>query len=419
MMIWGALAVAWIAMTGEVELGHQAFRDGRFEQAEQLLTEALADPDVPNADRGRVLLARIAAASGDGQAMAEHLAEIDALASDDPYVLFWTADLISDRERMRALLERYIEIAPEEQADWVEAARGRLRLDAALGDREIWRRSDAPETITLPLRMSWDDRGRILGFIIEVQLGEKKKPVKLMLDTGSTGLFLVERVAKKHGAEWLSEETAFGGGGDKRHRNRRGILSQLRVGDLRYEEVLVGTTRRELEPYGRYHGLIGIQAFRGYAMQLDLVRQQLLLRRIDEAQESTEQGQPYWMISGQMLVRAAADGAQEGLFLFDTGASWSILGSRYAATIEGTQQQATRDVRGFGGKVEGASIVEGATVRFDGQSSRGEALRAFDLSLRSAVADVTISGFVGLDLMMENRVEIDTMAQRVRLVTAD
>ena len=76
-------------------------------------------------------------------------------------------------------------------------------------------------------------------------------------------------------------------------------------------------------------------------------------------------------------------------------------------------------MRGFGGKVVGATVLRGAEVRFAGQGSGGGALRAFDMAVRSAVSDVEVSGFVGLDLLSEMQVTIDTVGQRVAVEPTD
>jgi hypothetical protein len=155
---------------------------GRFERAYRALTQAVelstAGEGGELPDRAYLLLARMEMAAGRAQQSADWLSRFDPAVSRDPYVLFWSAELIGSRERMRALLEQYIGLAPKGHEDWVEASRGRLRLDNALGDRPIWQAETLPERMSLPLRLSWDDRGRLLGYVIEVQIGEGKKPVK-------------------------------------------------------------------------------------------------------------------------------------------------------------------------------------------------------------------------------------------------
>ncbi len=390
--------------------GGELLRAGRLLEAEAMLAPLEADPDAP--PRGLIALARLRAASGRHAEAAALAATALERGGNDPLVLFWAAESIGDRARAIDLLERYLALDPQDQDDWVEAARGTLRLHRALGDREVWIPVQTPQRIVLPLRLAWDDSGRKLGYVVEARIGHKAKPVKLMLDTGSTGLFLVERMARKRGFQFLAEETAFGGGGDKRHRNRRGLFPVFRLGGLAYEAALAGTTRTELEPYGRYHGLLGIQALSGYRAVLDLRNQRLTLTRIADDGASPE-GEPFWMFSGQMLVRAATAGGPPGLFLFDTGASWSILSRDYAARLDGVRHEPTSDLRGFGGKVADASIVAGAEVRFGGLTSGSGGLRSFDMSVRSDVGGVEVSGFIGLDLLDEVRVTIDTVSQRV------
>ena len=119
---------------------------------------------------------------------------------------------------------------------------------------------------------------------------------------------------KKAGLVPLAEETVFAGGGSGRTRSSRGILPSLAIGDLVFRDALVTTTRDELDPQGRIHGVLGVQAFAGYAITLDLDRGRLVLA----SPPAEAFGEPYWSVGGQMLVRAKAEAAPgDGLFLFD------------------------------------------------------------------------------------------------------
>ncbi|NIL99755.1 MAG: hypothetical protein GTN89_02095, partial [Acidobacteria bacterium] len=271
--------------------GSALLRAGRLIEADAVLAALEETEEAP--PRGLIALARLRGARGRHQEAAE-LAERALLdGADDPVVQFWAAESVADRDLSIELLERFVAAEPKGADDRLEAARGTLRLQDALGDRQVWVPLAAPERVVVPLRLVWDDQGRKLGYVVEARIGPKDKPVKLMLDTGSTGLFLVERMARKRGFEFLSEETAFGGGGDKRHRNRRGLFSSFRLGEVRFGEALAGTTRSELEPYGRFHGLLGIQALSGYRAVLDLKAQQLILTRTTSDDVS---GEPFWMV---------------------------------------------------------------------------------------------------------------------------
>lgn len=390
--------------------GSALLRAGRLMEAHAVLAVLETDPHPP--PRGLIALARLRAARGLHEEAADLAARALERGDVDPLVLFWAAESIGDRGRGIELLERYLALKPRGQEDRIEAAQGALRLQQALGEREIWVPTASPDRVVLPLRLVWDDYGRKLGYVVEARIGPKDKPVKLMLDTGSSGLFLVERMARKRGFEFLAEDTAFGGGGDQRHRNRRGLFSSFRLGELRFSDALAGTTRRELEPYGRYHGLLGIQVLAGYQALLDLPNQELILTRTNDSR-SEPQGEPFWMLSGQMLVNATVRNGRPGLFLFDTGATWSILSKRFAASLEGLRSEPTAGLRGFGGAVEDVSIVRGTAVYFDGLDGGKNGLRSFDMSVRNGVGGVEVSGFIGLDLLNDVRITIDTVAQWV------
>jgi tetratricopeptide (TPR) repeat protein len=392
--------------------GRVLLRAGRLRESAEVLGPLADDPQAPGA--GLISLARLRGFRGHHEEAAVLAERAIERSPDDPFCLFWAAEMVPDRDRSNELIRRYLELAPEEHEDWIVAARGTLGMRDVLGDRQVWRVSRAPERVELPLRRVWNDNRNMLGYVVEARIGPRDKPVKLMLDTGSTGLFLVERMARKRGFEFLAEETAFGGGGDQRHRNRRGLFSSFRLGELRFEDALAGTTKSELEPYGRFHGLLGIQALSGYRATLDLKEQKLILVRDDSAPDDFS-GDPFWMVSGQMLVEAEAGQTERGLFLFDTGATWSILSNRFARGLDGVRMERIRGLRGFGGEIEGASVVRGTEVRFSGLTSGAEALRAFDMTLRNAVAAVEVSGYIGLDLLGGTRITIDTVSQEVRV----
>ena len=145
---------------------------------------------------------------------------------------------------------------------------------------------------------------------------------------------------------------------------------------------------------------------------LDLPNQELVLTRTDDS-SSDPASEPFWMVSGQMLVNASVRNGRPGLFLFDTGATWSILSKRFAALLADVRSEPTTGVRGFGGAVEGASIVSGTAVLFGGLAGGENGLRSFDMSVRSEVGGVEVSGFIGLDLLTDVRITIDTVAQWV------
>jgi hypothetical protein len=233
----------------------------------------------------------------------------------------------------------------------------------------------------------------------------------LLIDSGSSGLFVVARVARKRGFETLAEETVFGGGGDRRHPSRRGLFPTFELGELAFRDALATTVDQEIDPAGRYQGVIGLSVFDGYRVTIDLQRARLILDRARPPMDGTR----YWTFSGQMLVQAAARGAGRGLFLLDTGSTTSVLNRSYADAIPRVAVVEGARVHTVGGWIEGAARVRGTSLLFQGLDTGGGELLAIDLSLRSRLCGVEISGYLGLDLLGGRRLVVDTVARRVRV----
>jgi len=395
-------------------LGQALFRAGRLGQIDAILAADAAREDAPA--RTLLVLGRLRAAEGREAEAIELMNRAVAAAPDDREVLYWAGGSTTTRAVALQRIERYLAISEGDDPDRIEAARGSVDILRALGERAVWVAEKRPERVELPLTRIWDmTTGVMQGFVVRVQLGEKGKPVRLLLDSGSPGLFVIWRIARKRGFVPLAERTAFGGGGDRRHRTVRGTFGSVEMGGLRFVEALASTNRQELDPTGRYHGLLGLAVFNGYRVTLDLKRGRLLL----EPPESPAKGDPYWTVEGQMLVRAELNGGQSGLFLFDSGATHTAVHTELAARVEGARLGAASVVYGFGGQLAGVRRLEGVEVRFQSLSSGRKPLNAADFSMRSRLGGVEISGFLGLDLLADAIVVIDTDERRVSLRRAE
>ena len=392
-------------------LGEALYRAGALGEARATLEPLAASPSPP--PRALMTLGLVRVAEGREDEGAKLMDRALSLAPEDRDVVLSAAGAAPSRARAGELLERYLMLSPGDDPDRIEGARGTLRLYAALGERRVWVPASRPRSLELPLRPLIDRGGKTTGFIAELSPGQGK-PVRVLLDTGSSGLFMLERIALGAGFASLAEETTFGGGGEGRQPSRRGLIPAVGLGELRFEDALASTTTQEIEPTGRYHGVLGLSVFDGYLVRLDLARGRLSL----ESPPETAEGSPYWTVSGQMLVEAATSSGQAGLFLFDTGAARSLLS---LALLESGSAQASGEpatVRTYGGPMSGARTVRGVRLRFQGLENQEAVLNAADLAQRSRLGGVEISGFLGLDLLNRARITIDTKHRRLSVTKA-
>ena len=390
-------------------LGEALFRAGRLAEAEALL--APIDEGAAACGRELAVLGLLRAAAGRHDEAGALMERAVAAAPEDPSVLLRAADVVS-RARAIDLLERYLAHSDGEDPDRIEAAHGAIDTLRALGERETWVLERAPERIDVPLQLI-GVQGRLTAAVVRVELGDPPRPVRLLLDTGSPGLFLVSRIARKRGFETLVEATAFGGGGDERHKDPRGIVPRFALGELAYRNALATTTEVELDATGRWQGVLGLAIFEGYLAEIDLARGRLRLERAD-AVRSVPDALRFWTVSGQMLVEARARDGEPGLFLFDTGASVSVLDLAYAGNIDGVDVREPAGMSGYGGPLTEARLARGARVLLGGLDSGDGPLRATDLSLRSRIGGVELRGFVGLDVLGGRRWLVDWSARTVR-----
>ncbi|HXV76030.1 MAG TPA: aspartyl protease family protein [Candidatus Polarisedimenticolaceae bacterium] len=397
-------------------LAEALFRAGELAESEALLVPIVERPDAPA--RAQLTLGRLYDARGRSADAVDRMDRAVAAADDDPWVMYWSADATRSRAEAIERLERYVELAGPDDEDRIEAAEGSLRLYRALGETPIWVDENRPERAELPLRQLWDPTtSATIGYVIEARIGDKDKPVKLLLDTGSPGLYVIDRIADKRGFRELSLQTTFGGGGDRRHATRRGFFDSFAVGELSFRSALATAAKHEIDPLGRFHGVVGISIFNGYRVTLDLAAERLVLAPIDEEPAA---GAPYWVVGGQWLVEASIvpDG-RSGLFLLDTGATRSLLS---LALLDGLAAAVVRqgaEVHGFGGMIDGAREVDGVRLDFHGLGVGPGGLRAADLSLQSKMGGVELSGFVGLDLLEGPVITIDTERRTVRVEAND
>jgi len=395
-------------------LAEALLRAGRLQESESLLT-GLVGKDSGSA-RARVAQARIEGSRGRLDRAAALAGQAVALAPSDPAVLFRSAELAPDRATTREWLERYLGCSEGDDPDRILAARGTLAALAQLGERRVWQSVDRPRRLAIPLRALGGSGGRPVGYLLEAGVGDaRQKPLRLLFDTGSTGLFLTQRAANKRGFEPLAQETTFGGGGGRRHTTQRGLLPRLSFGDLAFADALASALAGGVDPRRRFKGMIGLAPFEGYRITSDLDEGTLVL---DADADLLQDGRPYWTFAGQLLVEAGERRGARGLFLLDSGASQTVVSRSFLARVEGATIEGPAGLRVFGGRAVEARMVQGVEIELEGRSTGEGPLPSVELGLRSRLGGVEISGFLGLDLLHGRRISIDTRTRRLAVSEA-
>lgn len=387
-------------------LGEALYRAGHIEDAGRAVEPIVAGGAPPA--RALAVLGLVRSAQGRADEGAGLMDRALALAPEDRWVVYQAAGAAPSRAETVRRLERYLALSAGDDPDRIEGARGTIRTNKALGERPVWISTARPDRVEVPLRAIGDGAGGITGYVVEASVGEGRK-VWVLLDSGSGGLFVVERAVRKAAPEPLAEETIFAGGGSGRDSSKRALLPAFSLGGLAFKDAVITITPREIEPTGKYLGVLGLAIFDGYRITLDLKRGRLVLERDAPPLE----GDPYWEVSGQMLVETGA-GQARGLFLLDTGASRSVVSTMFAESVPGSRIGPESPVRTYGGKVPDARAATGIALEFRGLPGSAKPKTAFDLTMRSRLAGVEISGFLGLDVLSGHVIVIDTVRRKIR-----
>ena len=403
-------------------------RAGRPGAAAALLSASTTERMSP---RGAIVQARLDVASGRGEGVAARLMQATQRAPGDPEVLYWAGELSADRDQAIGWLSRYLEVGSDEPADRRRAVEGALRVLREAERRQVatWQVQSRPERVDLQLRPIWSRS--IEGYVLQARLSSGRRKTPLLFDTGSSGLFVLERAVRKLDFEPLAEREVQGGGGDGRHRSVSGTTSALRLGELQWRRPLVKTVPGELDPTGRFHGLLGLQPFHGYRVRVDFPKGRLELRQVSESESDADAdaaeaeaeaeaegdaGARYWWFSGQLVVEATVNGDEPTLLVLDTGAVRTTLSLELAEHLERLRIAGDARLRGFGGVVQGR-MIRGAEVRFGAARTSGD-LPAIGLQAAGRLGGVEIGGLLGLDALAEGVLEFDTVAQRVSWVAS-
>jgi tetratricopeptide (TPR) repeat protein len=392
----------------DAALGEALWRAGRLVEGGAALARAA---QAPGAD-GRTLAAAAMARAAEG-----HSDEARALleralerAPEDPYVLYRAAMAAADRAGAVEILERYLAKGESQDAELLQGARHTIDLYRTLGERPVWIVAARPDRVEIPLRAVPAGGGLAAGYVLEARVKDGKR-LKLLLDTGASGLFAVERILSRGGFAPLSRDTVYGGGGRGSAASKRGLLAEIEFGGLKYKDALVSASSEELHPSGAFHGVIGLSVFSGYRVTLDLERGRLVLDR-SETPVSGE-SERYWVVSGQMLVEVRTGSGETALMVLDTGASRSVLSKEFARALPEAKVGGSAVARGYAGPHPDAQTVKGVRLEFLGLEDRGDAKTAVDFAQRSRIGGVELSGLLGMDVLDGNVLVIDPGSHRV------
>ncbi len=299
------------------------------------------------------------------------------------------------------------------------------------------------------------DARHMRGIGLSVRLNDQY--VRLLLDTGGSGIIVSHKIAEKADLTRISTRH-FGGLGDHGMQSGYSALADhIRVGDLEFQDCIVSVL--DSDSVVDQDGLIGANVFAKYLVDLDLPEMRLKLsplpKRPDETvtpkslnSEGEEQAAPeqkqsgtdasassasksgpvrptpethlprdryiapemtYWTkmfrIGHLVLLPTSVNFSDPVLFGLDTGSAVNILSARAQKDIEKFSPEIHAPLSGLSGEVNRGYFTK-ATLTF-GYSRWSVGMLAIDLSSQSRRVGTEVSGLLGFGMLRRFEIRLD------------
>ncbi|HKY33302.1 MAG TPA: aspartyl protease family protein [Candidatus Polarisedimenticolia bacterium] len=285
----------------------------------------------------------------------------------------------------------------------------------------ILERSAAPEVnyvaplageARVPLELDADGR-----FYVRADL-PGRRGLRLLLDTGASGMVLSETVARSMGMKLQEFSESAGLGGLTRHSHPI-LLRRIEVGGVRARELMATASNLPPGVDGILNPTIFAPPGSGVVVELHPSRHRLMFRR--EPASSPAQGSGWvsipYLADGYHIIFRVVLAGQAAMALLDTGAAVELIDRSVLRRLPGavilSSHEAGTSLIGFGGQIDDAETVDAVPLRIAGRNMVSRRLFLVDLNEESFRFQVDLDAIVGIARLREFDLRIDPGAGRL------
>ncbi len=402
----------------ETVLGMAAYRRGELSEAERHFRLALG---TESGYAGALLgLGRILDVVSKFKTARDFYQAAYRSAPNDPECIL--AGLANQQEGAEhiATLERVASIY-DPQTREARGLRAHIELDKTAGDRKLRQLQSEYRHYDLKLiDLMRDPRTRqAVGLVVEIN----QKKVKLLLDTGASGIAVSPRSAKSAGLEFGDETYELRGVGDRAAGNGRSSLAvDVRIGELRLKDVPIQAAAGV--SVGGHDGVIGADIFRDFLIGIDFVHDRLSLdpfperppEHLGDAPNVSPAGFTRVFRFGNHLVLPTLVNNNKGhLFLIDSGSSQSLIDASTARQTTKIYADDRTRISGVQGDVNKVARADTVSLVFAGFQQDNPDLLAFDMTNLGNAFGIRLSGVLGMPVLTQLKLTIDYRYGDIRL----
>ena len=398
-------------MTAHAEL---LFYAGDILAADKLFRAALqAKPDLARAHLGqyRVLRAASYFRSAKMSCLRAHAADPD----DALITLAFMRYLVP--KKLREELPPFMEAHPWFAQGYEQNEQTSEDLHKELAERKPFEMEGPRQETELHLIDLLEGPKRIRGFGLEMTV-EGGRPLRLLLDTGATGILISQRAVDKAGLKHIGSGEAFGVGDGGARKTFATFAQTCSIAKMSFKNCVFGSTEGKGRIGGDEDGLIGTDFFAAYLIHLDFQRHEMKLKPLPERPPNAqgydrtvlpeETGfTPLFRFGHRLMIPTKVNGSSSGLFLLDTGAQISVIDSDFARLSTKVYGDEHMRVGGLSGSVKEVFEAGKAELEFGHFRQRNLGLTAINLNNAPRHQDVRMSGILGLPVLALFRLDLD------------
>jgi tetratricopeptide (TPR) repeat protein len=385
--------------------GEVLFRRGDFSQARNEFQQALkADARFALAWWG---LARIAECESMHRTAGSYFQRAYELDPRNPWIFLDWALRLEGRQRISALEKYASMIDPERNPDEFKTLGQRIALFKALDGHNGMSLASPYKHSEIPLAKLAVNSNRTRVYGLEVSINGAK--LKLVLDTGASGILIKRAAAEKSRIVRLSDATLHGiGSNAKLSEGYFGIAEHVRIGDVEFRDALIRVTENDF--VATEDGLIGTDLFSQFLIALDFAN---LNMRLDPLPGFDSDGKPVdrtispemqhftqvFRFGHMLLIPTRVGDSREALFLIDSGATRTLISYDIAAQVSKVRSDDAMRITGINGQVSDIFQTGSLFLQFAGFRQSSQGISSFNMLEQSRTTGTEVSGFLGLPVL--------------------
>lgn len=255
------------------------------------------------------------------------------------------------------------------------------------------------------------------GVGIEIAIQGRRR-ILTLFDMGASGILIKQAAADKAGLEHIGS-FQVGGIGDTGMRKAFAAVSEdCTIGSMKFTTCIFGVVEGKTPIAGEDDGLIGADFFSDYILHIDFQKHRLHLvplpdrppnpQGYDRTISPDEAGfTPVFRSGGHLFVSTKVNGKTSGLFLLDTGASFSNIDSTFARLSTKIHGNSWIRVKGVSGDVKNVFEADKAELQFGRFRQSNLGLTALDLNNSPEHQEFRMAGTLGIPILSMFRLTVD------------